>query len=106
MMTSYVVGSALKQGKIHNTDMVTIGESAWGRNFPDSSKMFLDLNTQVSVADLNRGVIVVSGNDATVALAEHISGNVPNFVETMNKICSTIWFEKHEFHHAAWFRRS
>ena len=85
MMTSYVVGSALKQGKIHNTDMVTIGESAWGRNFPDSSKMFLDLNTQVSVADLNRGVIVVSGNDATVALAEHISGNVPNFVETMNK---------------------
>ncbi len=85
MMTSYVVGSALKQGKIHNTDMVTIGESAWGRNFPDSSKMFLDLNTQVSVADLNRGVIVVSGNDATIALAEHISGNVPNFVETMNK---------------------
>ena len=85
MMTSYVVGSALEQGKIHNTDMVTIGESAWGRNFPDSSKMFLDLNTQVSVADLNRGVIVVSGNDATVALAEHISGNVLNFVETMNK---------------------
>lgn len=85
MMTSYVVGQALKQGKIHNTDMVTIGESAWGRNFPDSSKMFLDLNTQVSVADLNRGVIVVSGNDATVALAEHISGNVPNFVDTMNK---------------------
>ena len=40
MMTSYVVGSALKQGKIHNTDMVTIGQSAWGRNFPDSSKMF------------------------------------------------------------------
>ena len=85
MMTSYVVGAALKQGKIHNEDMVTISESAWGRNFPDSSKMFLDLNTQVSVADLNRGVIVVSGNDATVALAEHISGNVPNFVETMNK---------------------
>lgn len=85
MMTSYVVGQALKQGKIHNTDMVTIGESAWGRNFPDSSKMFLDLNTQVSVADLNRGVIVVSGNDATMALAEHISGNVPNFVDTMNK---------------------
>lgn len=85
MMTSYVVGQALKQGKIHNTDMVTIGESAWGRNFPDSSKMFLDLNTQVSVSDLNKGVIIVSGNDATVALAEHISGNVPSFVETMNK---------------------
>lgn len=85
MMTSYVVGQALKQGKIHNSDLVTIGESAWGRNFPDSSKMFLNLNQQVSVEDLNRGVIVVSGNDACVALAEHISGTVLNFVDTMNK---------------------
>lgn len=85
MMTSYVVGQALKQGKIHNTDMVTIGESAWGRNFPDSSKMFLNLNQQVSVQDLNKGVIIVSGNDASVALAEHTSGSVLNFVDTMNK---------------------
>ena len=85
MMTSYVVGAALKQGKIHNTDMVTIGESSWGRNFPDSSKMVLNLNQQVSVGDLNKGVIIDSGNDACVALAEHISGTVTNFVDTMNK---------------------
>ena len=85
MMTSYVVGTALKQGKIHNEDMVTIGESAWGRNFPDSSKMFLNLNQQVSVGDLNKGIIIVSGNDACVAMAEHISGTVANFVDTMNK---------------------
>ena len=85
MMTSYVVGTALKQGKIHNEDMVTISESAWGRNFPDSSKMFLNLNQQVSVGDLNKGIIIVSGNDACVALAEHISGTVANFVDTMNK---------------------
>ena len=85
MMTSYVVGQALKQGKIHNTDMVTIGESAWGQNFPGSSKMFLNLNQQVSVADLNRGIIVVSGNDACVAMAEYVSGTVMNFVDTMNK---------------------
>lgn len=85
MMTSYVVGQALKQGKIHNTDMVTIGESAWGQNFPGSSKMFLNLNQQVSVADLNRGIIVVSGNDACVAMAEHVSGTVMNFVDAMNK---------------------
>jgi len=84
MMTSYVVG-ALKQGKIHNEDMVTISESAWGRNFPDSSKMFLNLNQQVSVGDLNKGIIIVSGNDACVAVAEHISGTVANFVDTMNK---------------------
>lgn len=85
MMTSYVVGQALKQGKIHNTDVVTIGESAWGQNFPGSSKMFLNLNQQVSVADLNRGIIVVSGNDACVAMAEHVSGTVMNFVDAMNK---------------------
>ena len=85
MITSYVVGQALKQGKIHNTDMVTIGESAWGQNFPGSSKMFLNLNQQVSVADLNRGIIVVSGNDACVAMAEHVSGTVMNFVDAMNK---------------------
>jgi len=85
MMTSYVVGQALKQGKIHSTDMVTIGESAWGKNFPGSSKMFLNLNQQVSVGDLNKGIIIVSGNDACVAVAEHISGTVANFVDTMNK---------------------
>lgn len=85
MMTSYVIGQALKQGKIHNTDMVTIDENAWGRNFPDSSKMFLNLNQQVSVGDLNKGVIIVSGNDACVALAQYISGTVLNFVDTMNK---------------------
>ena len=85
MMTSYVVGTALKQGKIHNEDMVTISETAWGRNFPDSSKMFLNFNQQVSVGDLNKGIIIVSGNDACVAVAEHISGTVANFVDTMNK---------------------
>ena len=85
MMTSYVVGTALKQGKINNTDTVTIGESAWGKNFPGSSKMFLNLNQQVSVADLNRGIVVVSGNDACVALAEHISGSTQVFIDSMNK---------------------
>lgn len=85
MMTSYVVGDAIKQGKIRNNDLVTVGESAWGKNFPGSSKMFLNLNQQVSVSDLNRGIIVVSGNDACVAMAEHISGSTENFINAMNK---------------------
>ena len=85
MMTSYVVGMALKQGKIHNEDLVTIDENSWGQKFPGSSKMFLNLNQQVSVADLNRGIIVVSGNDACVAMANHIAGTTMNFVELMNK---------------------
>ena len=85
MMTSYVVGDAIKQGKISLTDTVTIGESAWGKNFPGSSKMFLNLNQQVSVADLNRGIVIVSGNDACVAMAEHVAGSEHNFIELMNK---------------------
>ncbi|WP_075290562.1 serine hydrolase [Histophilus somni] len=85
MMTSYVVGDAIKQGKISLTDTVTIDESAWGKNFPGSSKMFLNLNQQVSVADLNRGIVIVSGNDACVAIAEHIAGSERNFIELMNK---------------------
>lgn len=85
MMTSYVVGDAIKQGKIHNDDIVTISENAWGKNFPGSSKMFLNVNQQVSVSDLNHGVIVASGNDACVALAEHLTGSEHNFIDLMNK---------------------
>ena len=72
MMTSYVVGQALKQGKVHNTDMVTIGESAWGQNFPGSSKMFLNLNQQVSVA-IKSWDYYCFRYDACVAMAEHVS---------------------------------
>ena len=97
MMTSYVVGSALKQGKISLTDTVTIGESAWGKNFPGSSKMFLNLNQQVSVADLNRGVVVVSGNDACVAIAEHVSGSTQAFIETMNKFAQQFGLKNTHF---------
>ncbi|QGM80010.1 serine hydrolase [Otariodibacter oris] len=85
MMTSYVIGTALKSGQIKNSDLVTITDSSWGKNFPGSSKMFLNLNQKVSVADLNRGIIVVSGNDASVALAEYISGSQQTFIDTMNK---------------------
>ncbi len=97
MMTSYVVGTALKQGKINNTDTVTIGESAWGKNFPGSSKMFLNLNQQVSVADLNRGIVVVSGNDACVALAEHISGSTQVFIDSMNKFAQQFGLKNTHF---------
>ena len=85
MMTSYVVGDALKQGKVKNSDMVTVTENSWAQKFPGSSLMFLDLNTQVSVADLMRGLIIVSGNDAAVALAEHTSGSQQAFIDQMNK---------------------
>ncbi|MDG6881789.1 D-alanyl-D-alanine carboxypeptidase dacA precursor [Phocoenobacter uteri] len=85
MMTSYVIGSALKQGYISNDDKVVVSENAWGAKFPGSSKMFLNLNQKVSVADLNRGIIIASGNDACVAMAEHISGTQKEFINVMNQ---------------------
>lgn len=84
MMTSYVIGSEIALGNISETDMVTISENAWAKKFPDSSKMFIEVGKQVSVADLNRGIIIQSGNDACVAMAEHIAGSEDAFVSMMN----------------------
>ncbi|EWH08352.1 D-alanyl-D-alanine carboxypeptidase, penicillin-binding protein 5 [Catenovulum agarivorans DS-2] len=84
MMTSYVIGLELKNGNIKNSDLVTISEKAWAKNFPESSKMFIEVGKQVSVEDLNRGIIIQSGNDACVAMAEHIAGTEGAFVSLMN----------------------
>ncbi|MFM2478201.1 serine hydrolase [Celerinatantimonas sp. MCCC 1A17872] len=84
MMTSYIIGQELKNGTIKNSDKVTIGRDAWSVNFPDSSKMFLKIDTQVSVEELNRGIIVDSGNDACVAMADYIAGGSDAFAQMMN----------------------
>lgn len=84
MMTSYVIGLELKDGNIKDTDLVTISENAWAKNFPDSSKMFIEVGKQVSVSDLNRGIIIQSGNDACVAMSEHIAGSEDAFADLMN----------------------
>lgn len=85
MMTSYVVGEALKSGKVQNSDMVIVTENSWAQKFPGSSLMFLDLNSKVSVGELMKGLIIVSGNDASVALAGHVSGSQAAFINEMNK---------------------
>ncbi|MCF2946775.1 serine hydrolase [Paraglaciecola aquimarina] len=84
MMTSYVIGQEILAGNIKETDLVTISENAWSKNFPDSSKMFIEVGKKVSVADLNRGIIIQSGNDACVAMAEHIAGSEDAFASMMN----------------------
>ncbi|MDV2858055.1 MULTISPECIES: serine hydrolase [Oceanimonas] len=84
MLTSYVLGQALEEGKVKRDDMVTISEAAWAQNFPGSSVMFLEVGKQVSIDDLNRGIIIQSGNDATVAVAEHLAGSVNSFADLMN----------------------
>ncbi|OHU85720.1 MULTISPECIES: serine hydrolase [Pseudoalteromonas] len=84
MMTSYVIGTEINAGNISGSDMVTISEKAWAKNFPESSKMFIEVGKQVSVDDLNRGIIIQSGNDACVAMAEHIAGSESAFSDLMN----------------------
>ena len=84
MMTSYVIGKELQNGTISMNDMVTVGDNAWGKKFRGSSKMFIKGGTQVSVADLNRGIIIQSGNDACVAMAEYIAGSEEQFSQIMN----------------------
>ncbi len=84
MMTSYVIGHEVKVGNISLDDEVTISKKAWSKNFPDSSKMFIEVGKKVTVEDLNRGIIIQSGNDACVAMAEHIAGTEDGFVDLMN----------------------
>ena len=84
MMTSYIIGKELASGNISNEDPVRISEKAWAKNFPESSKMFMEVGTEVPVSLLNQGIIVASGNDACVAMAEHIAGSEGAFAQLMN----------------------
>ncbi|PPI86870.1 serine hydrolase [Candidatus Pantoea edessiphila] len=87
MMTSYVVGQKIKNGTIKYGDLVTIGEDAWAPGNPllqGSSLMFLKPGDQVSVYNLNKGIVIQSGNDACIALADHIEGSQDAFVDLMN----------------------
>ncbi|MDO3383540.1 D-alanyl-D-alanine carboxypeptidase family protein [Gilvimarinus algae] len=82
MMTSYIVTNELEHGRLGEQDMVNISVKAWQMG---GSKMFVREGTQVSVMDLLRGVIVQSGNDSSVALAEHIAGGEDAFADVMNQ---------------------
>ena len=82
LMTAYVVFNELQTGNIALDDMVTISEKAWRT---PGSRMFVEVNKRVSVEDLLQGMIVQSGNDATMALAEHIAGSEETFAALMNR---------------------
>lgn len=81
MMTLYVISSALKNEQIHLTDPVRISQLAWKIG---GSRMFVKEGQQVFVEDLLKGIIVDSGNDACVAMAEHLGGSENGFTEIMN----------------------
>ncbi|RYD14796.1 MAG: D-alanyl-D-alanine carboxypeptidase [Lysobacteraceae bacterium] len=87
VMTSYVVSAELKRGKIHLDDQVFISEHAWraGGAGTDGSTSFLQLNSKVALKDLLYGMIIQSGNDAAIALAEHVGGSEETFANLMNQ---------------------
>jgi serine-type D-Ala-D-Ala carboxypeptidase (penicillin-binding protein 5/6) len=81
MMTAYVVFDQLRQGKLHLDDELPVSEKAWATQ---GSKMFVPINGHVKVEDLIRGMVVQSGNDACIVLAEGIAGSEDSFVHMMN----------------------
>ncbi|HAO01546.1 MAG: D-alanyl-D-alanine carboxypeptidase family protein [Pseudomonadota bacterium] len=82
LMTAYLVERELDRGTINLTDMVNISENAWRTG---GSKMFIEVGDRVSVDNLLHGIIIVSGNDASVAMAEHLAGGEAPFADLMNQ---------------------
>ena len=85
IMTSIIAFDLLKQGKINLDDETIVSENAWRLSQSGYSSMFIMINDTVTIEELLRGIIVVSGNDACVALAEAIAGSEGNFAELMNE---------------------
>jgi D-alanyl-D-alanine carboxypeptidase (penicillin-binding protein 5/6) len=81
IMTTYVVFRELRSGSIKESDEVLVSEKAWKT---PGSRMFIEVNKRVSVADLLKGMVIQSGNDASVALAEHVAGSEEAFANLMN----------------------
>lgn len=94
IMTGYVVFNELKLGRISMDDMVTISQKAW--RMP-GSRMFIEVGKQVSVKDLIKGMVIQSGNDASVALAEHIARTEENFAELMNQYAEHLGMHNSHF---------
>jgi len=84
LMTLHLAYNRLKEGGMKREDLVQVSKNAWSANFADSSLMFLEPGQKVTVGEVMRGVAIPSGNDAAVALAEHIAGSVDAFVKMMN----------------------
>ncbi|ERK18453.1 D-alanyl-D-alanine carboxypeptidase [Pantoea sp. AS-PWVM4] len=100
MMTSYVVGQALKSGKIHEDDMVTIGQDAWATGNPKlkgSSLMFLKPGDRIPVSELNKGIVIQSGNDACIAMADYVAGSQDSFIGLMNNYAKSFGLQNTHF---------
>ncbi|MEM1091675.1 MAG: D-alanyl-D-alanine carboxypeptidase family protein [Pseudomonadota bacterium] len=94
LMTSYIVFSELRSGGLNLQEMVPVSEKAWRT---EGSKMFIEVGNQVQVSDLLKGMIVQSGNDASVALAEHIAGSEETFAALMNQYAASLGMNNSNF---------
>tara|TARA_Y100000590_G_scaffold421350_1_gene524936 strand:- start:188 stop:1342 length:1155 start_codon:yes stop_codon:yes gene_type:complete len=101
IMTAIIAFDLLKKGETSLDEMITISEKAWRMSQSGYSSMFIMLNDQVSVEDLLKGIIIVSGNDACVALAEGLSGTEEDFVILMNEKAEEIGLENTNFNNSS-----
>ncbi|KKI47044.1 MAG: D-alanyl-D-alanine carboxypeptidase DacA [Hafnia sp.] len=100
MMTSYVIGQAMKAGKFTEQDVVTVGQDAWATGnpvFKGSSLMFLKPGDRVPVSLLIRGINLQSGNDACVAMADYVAGSQDAFVGLMNNYVKALGLQNTHF---------
>lgn len=94
IMTSYVVYEKLREGTISEQDLVPVSEKAWRM---EGSRMFIEAGKQVKLIDLLHGLVVQSGNDAAVALAEYVGGSEEGFVEMMNNTAALLGMRNTHF---------
>lgn len=94
LMTLYVVFDIMRHQKIHLEDEVFVSEKAWQTQ---GSKMFIEVNSKVSIEELIKGITIVSGNDACVAIAEHLYGDTDTFASVMNKYAQKLNMKDTQF---------
>ena len=97
IMTSIIAFDLLKQNKLSLDDKFIVSEKAWRLSQSGYSSMFIMVNDEVSVDDLLKGIIIASGNDACIALAEGIAGTEENFVDIMNEKAAEIGMSSTNF---------
>ncbi len=97
MMTSFIIEQKLLNGQLTENEKVRMNESAWCRGSSTESCMYVPLNGTATVLEMLRGIIVQSGNDASKAMAEHISGNEGTFAHEMNKEAKRIGMSNTSF---------
>ncbi len=98
IMTSYIAVEEIQNGNLGLDDMVHISEKAWRM---EGSKMFVEVDSEVRVEDLLRGIIIQSGNDASVAIAEHIAGSEQAFADMMNQYAEVLGLDNSYFMNAS-----